>query len=99
MTKIDQMPMYQWNFKGEDPLIKHIGPIAEDFHLLFGLNGDNDKMISNIDPSGVALVGIKALSNSSKEQQRQIDALKKDNDALKALVCPDHPGAEVCKGF
>jgi hypothetical protein len=63
LTKIDQLPMYQWNFKTEDSSIKHIAPVAQDFFAFFGLNGDNDKTISNIDPPGVALVGIKALSN------------------------------------
>jgi len=63
LAKIDQMPMYQWNFKDENPSIKHIAPIGQDFYAAFGLNGDNDKMISHIDPSGVALVGVKALSN------------------------------------
>jgi len=90
LTKIDLLPMYQWNFKGEDSSIKHIAPIAEDFHTLFGLNGDNDKMVSHIDPSGVALVGIKALSQEVKE-------LKSENDALKQLVCQDHPTADICQ--
>jgi hypothetical protein len=31
------------------------------------------------------------------EEQKQIDALKEDNAALKALVCLDHPEAEICK--
>lgn len=63
LGKIDQLPMLQWNYKSEDASIKHIAPIAQDFYSLFGLNGTDDKMISGIDPSGIALVGVKALSN------------------------------------
>ncbi len=90
LTKIEQLPMTQWNFKNENPSIKHIAPIAEDFYALFGLNGNDNKMISNIDPSGVALVGVKALSNriqelekTIKEQQQQIDGLKTEIEKLK----------------
>lgn len=62
LAKIDQLPMYMWNFKSENSSIKHIAPVAQDFHALFGLNGIDNKMISNIDPPGIALVGVKALS-------------------------------------
>ncbi len=79
LHKIDQLPAYQWNFKGESPSIKHIAPIAQDFYKLFGLNGDNDKMISGIDPAGVALVGIKALS-------AKVLALENENKAFKARM-------------
>jgi hypothetical protein len=72
LSQIDQMPMLQWNYIGEDPSIKHIGPIAQDFHALFGLNGPNDKMISQVDPSGVALVGIKALSAKVSNIEAQL---------------------------
>ena len=50
--------------------------MAQDFHALFGLNGKSDKMISHIDPSGVALAGVKALSHNSKELEQTIEKLK-----------------------
>jgi len=83
LAKIDKLPMYKWNFKAENSSIKHIAPVAQDFHTLFGLNGDNDRMISYIDPSGVALVGIKALSQKVKSQQERIEKLEKENIILK----------------
>lgn len=83
LEKIDKLPMYQWNFKGEDPGIKHIAPVAQDFYAAFDLNGHNDKMISAIDPAGVAIVGIKGLSEKIKTQQEQIDKLVKENEQLK----------------
>ncbi|MDD5518816.1 MAG: tail fiber domain-containing protein [Candidatus Omnitrophota bacterium] len=82
LNKIDQLPMTQWNFKGEDPSVKHIAPIAQDFHALFHLNGKDDKMISSIDPSGVALAGVKALSVKVKIQQRQIEKQQKQIEGL-----------------
>jgi hypothetical protein len=66
--------MFRWNYKGQDPNVVHIAPIAQDFHELFGLDGPSDKMISGIDPAGVALVGVKALSQKVAAQQKLIDA-------------------------
>jgi hypothetical protein len=37
------------------------------------------------------------LIESTKQQQSQIESLKSDNEALKELVCLDHPDAELCK--
>ena len=62
LNKVNQLNVLQWNYKIEDPSIKHIGPIAEDFYSAFGLGNDN-KHISTLDTAGVALVSIQALSN------------------------------------
>jgi len=97
LKKIDELPITQWNYKTEDASIKHIGPFAQDFHALFDLNGPNDKMISTTDPSGVALAGIKALSEKDKAYEIRISSLETQNQELKSLVCLDHPDAEVCR--
>ena len=61
LSKINKLDITQWNYKLESDSKVHIGPIAEDFYDLFKLGGTN-KAISSIDPSGVALVGIQALT-------------------------------------
>jgi hypothetical protein len=82
LAKIGRLPMMQWNYKGESPSIKHIAPIAQDFFALFHLNGDNDKMISSLDPSGIALVGVKALLQRVTALQSLVSS---DQAALKEL--------------
>ncbi|MBU1783709.1 tail fiber domain-containing protein, partial [Patescibacteria group bacterium] len=62
LKKIQQLSITEWNYKNESSQIKHIGPVAQDFYGLFNL-GDSNTSISTIDPAGIALVGIKALSN------------------------------------
>jgi len=57
---IDELPVTEWNYKDEDPSIKHIGPVAQDFYAIFRV-GDSSTSISTIDPAGVALLGIQAL--------------------------------------
>jgi hypothetical protein len=84
--RIDELPLTMWNYKAENESIKHIGPMAQDFHRLFGLNGSNDKMIANMDTTGVALAGVKSLSKVISEQEDQIKALKNKNAELETRL-------------
>ena len=83
LEKLDDLPMMEWNFKGEDPNIRHIGPIAQDFHAAFHLNGSDDTKISHIDPAGVAIVGVKGLLHRVKDLERQNAALEREVRELK----------------
>jgi len=92
LDQIDALPISQWNYKSECPDVTHIGPTAQDFKKVFGV-GENDKSISTIDPSGIALAAIKELhrQNAALKDQvaelskkaAQIDELQKQIDELK----------------
>ena len=69
LDKIDRLPVTRWNYKGASD--KHIGPVAQDFHRLFGLGAD-DKTITTIDPAGVALIGIQELYRRWQESQSRV---------------------------
>lgn len=71
LSKINQLDISEWNYINEGTSVKHIGPIAEDFYSIFGVGNDN-KHISTIDPAGVALAGIKALSKQVEDLKSQI---------------------------
>jgi hypothetical protein len=83
LNKIGKLEMYKWNARSEGPSAPHIGPIAQDFYDKFHLGG-NDSMISHIDPSGIALVGIQALAEKQDKQAGEIKALKVKVEALEA---------------
>jgi hypothetical protein len=76
LEKLDQLEISQWNYKNESDEITHIGPTAQDFKAAFGV-GDNDKSISTIDPSGIALVAVKELRKENQELKTQVAELKK----------------------
>jgi len=82
---IDQLPVTKWNYKTDNPSIKHIGPVAQDFYSLFSL-GNDDKSISSVDPSGVALVAIKELSKENKVMKEQIESYKSQVQTLQEEV-------------
>ena len=70
LRRIGQLSIQKWNYKG-DAGVSHIGPVAEDFYGTFGL-GSDDKSVSTVDPSGVALAGIKSLIEENKKLKESV---------------------------
>jgi hypothetical protein len=75
LEKLAGIPISTWNYKTQDEAIRHIGPMAQDFHAAFGL-GEDDKHISTIDADGVALAGVQALYERIKKLESENEALK-----------------------
>ncbi len=65
------MPLSTWNYKAQDDSIRHMGPMAQDFHAAFGL-GVSDKLIDTIDPDGVALAAIQGLNALVQENEMRL---------------------------
>ena len=81
LEKIASLPISEWNYKAENSSVKHIGPVAQDFYAAFNL-GEDDKHISTVDASGVALAAIQSLDRQAKEQDSRIAALQQQNATL-----------------
>ncbi|HZG50564.1 MAG TPA: tail fiber domain-containing protein [Pyrinomonadaceae bacterium] len=97
------LPISTWNYKSQDASVRHIGPMAQDFFAAFKV-GEGDKTIATIDPDGVALAAIQGLNEELKDRDAKIDALQRQArqqqnqiDGLKKLLCLNHPDAQVCK--
>ena len=58
LARVVSLPVQSWNYNAQ-PGDKHIGPVAQDFHDAFGLNGKDDTHIATVDEAGVALAAIK----------------------------------------
>jgi hypothetical protein len=74
LKKVAELDIARWRYKGTNEY--HIGPNAQNFYQLFQ-TGTDDKAISSIDPSGVALAAIQELIKQNKLLQDQVDELKK----------------------
>jgi hypothetical protein len=81
LATLAEMPITTWNSKAEDPSIRHMGPVAQDFYAAFGL-GASDTSIGTLDADGVALAAIQGLYQLSQEQAAQIAA---QQERIKAL--------------
>ncbi len=83
LDRLANMPITTWRYKTQDASMRHIGPVAQDFHAAFGV-GEDDKHITMIDADGVALGAIQGLHELLKEKDAQIAALKDRNAKLEA---------------
>jgi hypothetical protein len=86
LEKVSALPITEWKYKVEADGTEHLGPMAQDFHAAFGLNGPDDKHIATVDEEGVALAAIQGLNQKVEDQLKEKDdelhALKQQNDSL-----------------
>ena len=90
LEKISTLPITEWKYKVEADGSKHIGPMAQDFHAAFGLNGVDDKHIATVDEEGVALAAIQGLNEKletgSQNSEARMEKLEMENAVLKQSV-------------
>lgn len=80
LSKLEHMPVTEWEYK-HDPHRRYFGPMAQDFHALFGL-GNDDKTINTLDADGVLFLSVKGLAEELKERDKTIEELKARNEEL-----------------
>ncbi len=83
LERLAAVPIQTWNYRSQDPAIRHIGPVAQDFYAAFGV-GEDDTHISTVDADGVALAAIQGLYDLSQEQAARIAELEGRVAALEA---------------
>jgi len=90
LAKVAALPITEWKYKVEAGGGKHLGPMAQDFHAAFGLNGADDKHISTVDEGGVALAAIQGLNEKLEARSQKLEAenakLQQSVAELKQLV-------------
>jgi type VI secretion system secreted protein VgrG len=89
LDRLSSLPISKWNYKAQGGEI-HLGPMAQDFHAAFGLNGNDDKHISTVDEGGVALAAIQGLNQKveggTQKTELEIQRLKIENAELKTRL-------------
>ncbi|MBB4936544.1 hypothetical protein FHR32_000849 [Streptosporangium album] len=74
LDKVAGLPISSWRYEWEPDHVRHLGPMAQDWHATFGL-GDTDTMIPGVDANGVALVAIQALHRRITDLEQILAAL------------------------
>lgn len=90
LAKVRELPISRWNYIDNRDSVKHLGPMAQDFHALFGL-GASETGIATLDTSGVALAAIQGLAQELEERDRRIDQLEAKLVQLHSLLVPEDP--------
>jgi hypothetical protein len=83
LERVSRLPITTWSYKSDDPSVRHMGMMAQDFHAQFGL-GSTDKAFNPVDAHGVAMAAIQALYQRIQEQEVRIQRLEDENAALRA---------------
>jgi hypothetical protein len=86
LEKVAAMPISRWNYKTDSSKVTHVGPMAQDFHAAFGLNGDDDKHISVVDAQGVALAAIQGLNQKLERTNAALNVEKAENAKLRSSL-------------
>ncbi len=85
LERLAAIPIETWNYKSQNDAVRHIGPMAQDFHAAFGV-GHDDKRISTIDTDGVALAAIQGLHQLVREKERELADQRSQNAELSQRV-------------
>ena len=83
LRKVAALPLHTWTYTNESAGIRHLGPVAQDFHAAFGVGAD-DKHIATVDADGVALAAIQGLNRKMEEREAALREDLKRRDAENA---------------
>ena len=81
LEKVSALPISTWAYI-DKPEVRHMGPMAQDFHAAFGL-GKDDVTIATVDADGLALASIQALY-SQLEEEKKVN--REQNDLIQSLI-------------
>jgi hypothetical protein len=89
LERVAALPISLWNYRSQESSVRHIGPMAQDFAAAFGV-GEDEKHITTVDESGVALAAIQGLNQkleaATKAKDEEIRGLKQRIDRLEQLL-------------
>ncbi|TKA02220.1 tail fiber domain-containing protein [Actinacidiphila oryziradicis] len=75
LETVAALPVSTWRYLWEPEDVRHLGPMAQDWHAAFGFNQDDTK-IPVVDGLGVALVCVQALHRRVEELTAEVDRLR-----------------------
>lgn len=70
LNSLRKVPVSTWNYIDEGRGVRHLGPMAEDFHAAFSL-GTGNTTIGVLDIAGVNLAAVKALEARTAQLQEK----------------------------
>ncbi|MEV6422468.1 tail fiber domain-containing protein [Streptomyces sp. NPDC051662] len=75
LETVATLPISTWRYLWEPEEVRHLGPMAQDWHAAFGFNQDDTK-IPVVDGLGVALVCVQALHRHVEELTAEVARLR-----------------------
>jgi len=75
LANVQHLSIQNWKLKDEAGNVRHVGPVAQEFHAAFRL-GEDERFIHSGDVDGIALVAIQALAERNDALVAQKRALE-----------------------
>ncbi|BCW97342.1 MAG: hypothetical protein KatS3mg024_0169 [Armatimonadota bacterium] len=75
LSRLQNLPVFFWRYRTQGTGTLHIGPMAHDFHSVFGV-GEMPGAISTVDPDGVAMAAVQGLLRRIEQQETTIRRLE-----------------------
>jgi hypothetical protein len=75
LDRLASLSVSRWTYTADPSAAPHLGPMAQDFRMAFGL-GSDERFIHAVDASGVALASIQGLHQLVREQRERIAELE-----------------------
>jgi hypothetical protein len=79
------LPIAEWSYRDEDPAVRHLGPVAQDFRAAFGLGAD-PRSISSVDANGVVMASVQALAQRLERLRDANAELREENRLIRARL-------------
>ena len=75
LALVDRLPIYQYNYKGEDPAVVNRGPVAQDWHAAFP-SAKDPLRIDTMDLDGITLAAVKGLVACVRRLEARLEVLE-----------------------
>lgn len=85
LGRLRAVPVTSWNYRSQDHSIRHLGPMAQDFHAAFGL-GESNLLINSVDIDGVNMAAVKAVADRTDVLREQVRVLSEENAQMRRLI-------------
>jgi len=86
LERLSNLEISQWRYKHESEESVHFGPVAEEFHEIFGLS--NGTHLNLIDTNGITFAAIQALHEKNTTLQTENRQLMERLDRIEAQLEP-----------
>jgi hypothetical protein len=82
LERVSSLPISTWSYKSDDPSVRHMGMMAQDFYGEFGL-GTTDRAFNPVDAHGVEMAAIQALYDRTQALEARMRKLEEENATLR----------------
>jgi hypothetical protein len=75
LERLSSLPVSVWTYAWDDPTVRHLGPMSQDFAAAFGL-GWNERALDGVDCNGVLTVAVQALVARVEKLEAEVAKLR-----------------------